>query len=78
VERALARLGRRRSRERQLHVRVGCTRLGADAVHALVRAPGLPQAAPPTDAVTHVWLAPALGRTVFLWTVGAGWSRHDR
>jgi hypothetical protein len=64
-------------RERQLHLTVGCTVVGADALHALVRAAGVPPAPPPTDAVTHLWLAPALGRTVFLWSRDDGWSRHD-
>jgi hypothetical protein len=75
--RALTRLSRRRARERQLHLTVGCTAVGADAVHALVRAAGVPLAPPPTTAVTHLWLAPALGRTVFLWSGEDGWSRHD-
>jgi hypothetical protein len=78
AERALARLGRRRLPERQLHVSVGCTGIGVDAVHAILRATGVPPTSPPTDVVTHLWLAPTLARTVFLWSVSDGWRRHER
>lgn len=76
--RALNRLSTRRMDERQLYLTVGCTGLAAEAFDALVRGSGLPPAPPPTrPAFSHLWLAPVLGRTVFLWSREHGWSRHE-
>lgn len=76
--RALSRLSRREAEERQLYLTVGCTAAVADAFAALVRAGGVPSTGPPDDlAVSHLWLAPLLGRSVFLWTSRDGWSRHE-
>lgn len=75
--RALTRLGRRQAEERQLYLTVGCTGLMVDGFDALVRASGIPPAGPQSLAVSHLWLAPVLGRTVLLWSRQDGWSRHE-
>jgi hypothetical protein len=76
--RAITRLGQRRARERQLYLTVGCSEVTAEAFDSLVRASGVPPAPPPPRlAITHLWLAPVLGRTVYLWSRGGGWSRHE-
>jgi hypothetical protein len=78
VVRALRRLDRRRAAERQLYLTIGCTEFVADALDALVRADGVPPSTPPEWlAASHLWLAPVLGRMVFLWSRDAGWSRHE-
>ena len=64
--------------ERQLYLTVGWTGLSPEAFDALVRAAGVPPVAPPEhDRLTHLWLAPVLGRTAFLWSRADGWSRHE-
>jgi hypothetical protein len=76
--RARCRLDRRRAAERQLYLTIGCTEFVADALDALARADGVPPATPPEWlAASHLWLAPVLGRTVFLWSRDDGWSRHE-
>ncbi|MDT7710405.1 MAG: hypothetical protein QOG20_6012 [Pseudonocardiales bacterium] len=76
--RALGRLGRRRTEERHLYLTISCTADAADAFEALVRASGVPPAAPPDrPGVSHLWLAPVLGPAVFLWSRQDGWSRHE-
>jgi hypothetical protein len=75
--RALTRLSRRQADERHLYLTVGCTGPMVDAFDALVRASGVPPAEPHGLAVSHLWLAPVLGRTVFLWSRQDGWSRHE-
>ncbi|ODU24943.1 MAG: hypothetical protein ABT15_32470 [Pseudonocardia sp. SCN 73-27] len=76
--RARSRLDRRRAAERQLYLTIGCTEFVADALDALARADGVPPARPPEWlAASHLWLAPVLGRAVFLWSRDDGWSRHE-
>jgi hypothetical protein len=77
--RALRALRQRSSAmERQLYLTVGCTGLSPEAFDALVRAAGVPPVPPPEqDRLSHLWLAPVLGRTVFLWSRSDGWSRHE-
>lgn len=78
VTRARSRLEWRRTAERQLYLTIGCTGSAAEALDALARADGVPPATPPEWlAATHLWLAPLLGRTVFLWSRDDGWSRHE-
>lgn len=78
ASRALQRLGRRRAEERHLYLTIGCSTSAADAFEALVRARGVPPAPPPDRPdVSHLWLAPVLGRAVFLWSRRDGWSRHE-
>jgi serine/threonine protein kinase len=49
-----------------------------DALDALVRADGVPPVTPPEWlAASHLWLAPVLGRAVFLWSRDDGWSRPE-
>jgi hypothetical protein len=75
---ALRALRRRGADERQLYLTVGCTGLSPEAFDALVRAAGVPPVSPPQqDGLSHLWLAPVLGRTVFLWSRDNGWSRHE-
>jgi hypothetical protein len=76
--RALRRLDRRRTAERQLFLAVGYTGLPLEAFDALVRAGGVP-AAPPAagTGLSHLWVAPVLGRALFLWSRQGGWSRHE-
>lgn len=76
--RALRVLRRRRAVERQLYLTVGCTGVSPEAFDSLVRAAGVPPAPPPEqDWLSHLWLAPVLGRAVFLWSREDGWSRHE-
>jgi hypothetical protein len=76
--RALLRLERRRAAERHLYLTLGCTGPAADAFDALVWAGGVPPGPPPIrPGLSHLWLAPVLGRTVFLWSRRGGWSRHE-
>jgi len=76
--RARSRLDRRRTTERQLYLTIGCTEFVADALDALARADGVPPATPPEWlAASHLWLAPVLGPTVFVWSRDDGWSRHE-
>lgn len=76
--RALSLLAPRTAQEHQLYLTVGCTGLAADALDALARSPDVPPAPPPfRPGLTHLWLAPVLGRAVFLWSRHEGWSRHE-
>jgi hypothetical protein len=77
--RALRALRQRRdAMERQLYLTVGWTGLSPEAFDSLVRAAGVPPVPPPEqDWLSHLWLAPVLGRTVFLWSHADGWSRHE-
>jgi hypothetical protein len=76
--RARSRLDRRPAAERQLYLTIGCTEFVPDALDALVRADGVPPVTPPEWlAASHLWLAPVLGRSVFLWSRDEGWSRHE-
>lgn len=76
--RALRALRRCGAVERQLYLTVGCTGFSAEAFDALVRATGVPPEPPPEhDWLSHLWLAPVLGRAVFLWSREDGWSRHE-
>jgi hypothetical protein len=78
ARRALSRLDRRRTAERHLYLTIGCTTHAADAFESLVRASGVPPAPPARRPnVSHLWLAPVLGRAVFLWSREDGWSRHE-
>jgi hypothetical protein len=76
--RALDRLQRRRTAERQLFLAVGYSGLTPEAFEALVRARGVP-AAPPLvrPGISHLWVTPVLGCAVFLWSRQGGWSRHE-
>ncbi|MDT7684424.1 MAG: hypothetical protein QOG57_4734 [Pseudonocardiales bacterium] len=76
--RSLSRLGRRRAAERQLYLTVGYTGLAPATFDELVRAGGIPPSAPRArPGFSHLWVAPVLGRAVFLWSRDAGWSRHE-
>lgn len=78
VRRALSRLHRRRTAERHLYLTIGCTAQTADAFESLVRGSGVPPAPPARRPdVSHLWLAPVLGRSVFLWSREDGWSRYE-
>jgi hypothetical protein len=64
--------------ERQLYLTVGWTGLSPEAFDSLIRAAGVPPVPPPEqDWLSHLWLAPVLGHTVFLWSHADGWSRHE-
>ncbi|MCE0767368.1 hypothetical protein LWC35_31350 [Pseudonocardia kujensis] len=75
--RALRRLGARRADERHLYLTLGCGAPVSRALDALARAAGVPTTAPPAGpGVSHLWLAPLIGHSVYLWTRREGWSRH--
>jgi hypothetical protein len=76
--RAIRRLGRLDTEERHLYLTLGCAGHSAAAVAALVLAGGVPPAPPPSQpGISHLWLAPVFGRTVFLWSRIDGWTRHE-
>lgn len=78
LRRTLRRLSRREGDERQLYLTVDCRGLAPEAFEALLRADGVPTSTPSLPAeLSHLWIAPVLGRTVFLWRRQIGWSRHE-
>lgn len=76
--RAVRRLGRRHTQERHLYLTLGCTGHAAAALASLVLAGGVPPVSPPSQpGVSHLWLAPVLGHSVFVWSSTEGWTRHE-
>jgi NADH dehydrogenase len=75
---AVRRLGRLDIQERHLYLTLGCTAHSAAAFASLVLAGGVPPVPPPSQpGVSHLWLAPVLGHSVFVWTSTDGWTRHE-
>jgi hypothetical protein len=72
----LAKVGRADTDERHLFLVIHRTALGFPVFYGLAFGDALPPDPPPLPgAVTHLWLAPSLGRRVLLWD-GEGWSEH--
>ncbi|HEY1575288.1 MAG TPA: hypothetical protein VGG05_28430 [Pseudonocardiaceae bacterium] len=76
--RAVDTLARSQADERHLYLTVDYTGLAPHAFDALVRADGVPRS-PVRGArrVSHLWVTPVFGRTVYLWSRRDGWSRHE-
>jgi hypothetical protein len=75
--RAVRRLGRRDTQERHLYLTLGCMGHSAAAFASLVLAGGVPPVPPSQPGLSHLWLAPVLGHTVFVWSSTDGWTRHE-
>lgn len=74
----LDKLTRRDADEHHLYLTVDYTGLAPGAFDALVRADGIPpQPFQERPSISHLWIAPVLGRRVFLWSPRSGWSRHE-
>ena len=53
------------------------TGLVPNAFDALVRADDVPRQPLRQRDMTHLWVTPVFGRSVFLWSRQHGWSRHE-
>lgn len=77
MPRHLEKVARAEADERHLFVRVHRSALPFAVADGLWTGAGLPAEPPPLPAsVTHLWLAPALGRRLLLWTPH-GWEEHN-
>jgi hypothetical protein len=76
MPRHIEKLSRAEASERHLFVAVHRSALPFAVADALWAGAGIPPEAPLLPAaLTHLWLAPALGRRVLLWTSN-GWEEH--